>query len=404
MSLREPLSRRSKGRYEDLAGLGLGAIEELPRAARPSTPPALAHLEQELFADEPEPRVSLDGAIRFLEAAGGRGTAELVASEVAALVRGGTPRSGSGWSASRPRDGALRWRRPSPSCRCRCVVESRRRLGETALGRSLLALLHFAWRGGRAKTSSPTSGRRIRASSAAPRTSSKDGFEGAPISDPARVEEEAEKLRGAPVPALVELRESSDPVSAVLALAGAMMRNAWGLEAPPVVDNARADARAFRAAERTLADLGVFRDEGSSLSPDDVLVALERTSVPPESPAAGRVAVLDHERARTRSFEVVFVLGLEEGAFRAAHARRRSWATISGASSAGGSSAPTRSRATATSSIRPARGRRVGSSSSASPPATRACRGSRAPSGTTSALSSTRPRCSARRSGARCPR
>jgi hypothetical protein len=60
---------------EDLAGLAQGAIEELPRAARPATPPALAYLEKELFADESEAPVPLDGAIRFLEAAGSRGTA-----------------------------------------------------------------------------------------------------------------------------------------------------------------------------------------------------------------------------------------------------------------------------------------------------------------------------------------
>ena len=75
---------------EDLAGLAGSAIRELPRSALPTTPPALAHLERELFSDEPAPGPSLDGAIRFLEGAGTRGTAELLASEVAALLRGGT--------------------------------------------------------------------------------------------------------------------------------------------------------------------------------------------------------------------------------------------------------------------------------------------------------------------------
>ena len=45
------------------------------------------------------------------------------------------------------------------------------------------------------------------------------------------------------------------------------------------------------------------------------MAALERSWVAPESPSSGRVAVLDHEHARTRAFDVVFVLGLEEGAF-----------------------------------------------------------------------------------------
>src|SRR6185312_12629863 len=39
----------------------------------------------------------------------------------------------------------------------------------------------------------------------------------------------------------------------------------------------------------------------------------ERVEVPAPSPEPGRVAVLDLLRARTRRFEVVFVLGLEEG-------------------------------------------------------------------------------------------
>jgi ATP-dependent helicase/DNAse subunit B len=54
---------------------------------------------------------------------------------------------------------------------------------------------------------------------------------------------------------------------------------------------------------------------GVEVTTEDLFAALERTRVPPESQTQGCVAVLDHERARTRSFDVVFVLGLEEGAF-----------------------------------------------------------------------------------------
>src|SRR5207344_3285843 len=63
---------------------------------------------------------------------------------------------------------------------------------------------------------------------------------------------------------------------------------------------------------RTLDELATVE---ANVNADDVLVALERTRIAPESPGRGKVAVLDHERARTRAFDVVFVLGLEEGAF-----------------------------------------------------------------------------------------
>src|SRR4029078_5046525 len=70
-----------------------------------------------------------------------------------------------------------------------------------------------------------------------------------------------------------------------------------------------------RAAGRTLAHLAALVSADFDVTTDDILVALERTRVAPESPEREKVAVLDHERARTRAFDVVFVLGLEEGAF-----------------------------------------------------------------------------------------
>ena len=52
---------------EDLSSLARGSIEELPPAGERPVPPALVHVERELFADEPEPGPALDGALRFLE-------------------------------------------------------------------------------------------------------------------------------------------------------------------------------------------------------------------------------------------------------------------------------------------------------------------------------------------------
>ncbi len=76
---------------------------------------------------------------------------------------------------------------------------------------------------------------------------------------------------------------------------------------------------------------------------------------------AGRVAVLDLLRARTRRFDVVFVLGLEEGSLprrgRGLAVPRRRRAPRARRPAAAGSRGPTRSRATATSSTRRARAR-----------------------------------------------
>jgi RecB family exonuclease len=298
----------------DLAELALGDIEELSRAPVRPVPVALDHLERELFADEPT-RGPLDGAVRFLEGAGVRGTAELLASELVGLVRGGLAAERIGIVCDSPE----RWRGPLGAALAQVgvpyAVEHGRRLGDSPIGRALLAALRYDWLAGSrgdlfAFLRSPFSGLERRSVDFV-----EGRLRGRAVSDPARVEEESEKLRGAPVPALAVLREEPDPVAAAAALLALMLRNAWGLESPPTTDDAVLDARAYRAAERALKELGAVAAGGVAVGAEDVVGALERTRVPPEAPSTGRVSVLDHERARTRSFDVVFVLGLEEGSF-----------------------------------------------------------------------------------------
>jgi ATP-dependent helicase/DNAse subunit B len=301
---------------DDLASLARGSIEELSRGRVPgTTPAALVHLEEQLFADTPEAGPPLDGAIRFLEGAGTRGTVELLASELAALLRGGMRPERVGVVC----ESVDRWRAPLEAALLQLdvphAIEQGRRLGDTPLGGALLAILRYAWRdGGRGDLfgflRSPFSGLERRSVDFV-----EGRLRGRAIADPARVDEESEKLRGAPIPTLVALRAEPDPVAATTALVTTMVRNAWGVDSPPVTDEARTDARAYRAAQRTLVELRALADRGASIEQEDVVAALERTRIPPESPASGHVAVLDHERARTRVFDVVFVLGLEEGAY-----------------------------------------------------------------------------------------
>ena len=72
----------------DLSALAGDDIVELPPRAAEYLPAALAHVERELFAPTSE-RAPLDGAVRFLEGAGTRGTLELVAEEALGAIRSG---------------------------------------------------------------------------------------------------------------------------------------------------------------------------------------------------------------------------------------------------------------------------------------------------------------------------
>ena len=96
---------------------------------------------------------------------------------------------------------------------------------------------------------------------------------------------------GATVPALDALRSESDAVAAVRALAVTMLRNAYGLEEPPVGEASRLDLRAYGHALRVLDELDGLARLGEEVGREDVLSALERCEVRRfSSGEAGRVA------------------------------------------------------------------------------------------------------------------
>ena len=299
---------------EDLSRLADGRIEELPPSAEARTP-VLAHVERFLFGvDLPERSPELDGSLRFLEGAGIRGTLELVADEILALLREGTP----------PEEIAIvcpsleRWRAALDTAFATLGVpyslEGRLRLGQTPFGQALLSLLRYAWQAGERRDlfsflRSPYSGlTRAHADFLEGR------LRGRGVVEPARVEEEIQKLRGQPLPHLDTVRNAEDPLAAVRALAKAMARAAYGLEAPPVHEAARLDLRAHETAAKLVKELEGWRELGGEATRDEVVALLADAPVRLGGAGeAGRVAVLDLLRARTRRFEVVFVVGLEEG-------------------------------------------------------------------------------------------
>src|SRR5205807_9253601 len=130
------------------------------------------------------------------------------------------------------------------------AIASRARLGSAPLGHALLQLLRYAWLdGGRRELFSF-----LRSPYSGIARSSVDFVEGRlrgrAIHTPARVEEEAEKLREAPIPALAELRGAATPIAGVRVLIRSMLRSAYGTEAPPAGETSRLDLRAYDAALR----------------------------------------------------------------------------------------------------------------------------------------------------------
>jgi ATP-dependent helicase/DNAse subunit B len=300
---------------EDLTSLAAGRIDELPARSAEYGHAALAHVERHLFADDAPEGPPLEGAIRFFEAAGARGALELVAEEIRELAGAGTPLE----EIALVVPAVERWRAPLETVfgtlGIPFAIEGRIRFGQTPFGQALLALLRFEWQqGGRrdlyAFLRSPFSGFG---------RSNVDFLEGRlrgrGVSSRESVEEETIKLRdGQPLPPLESLRSAAGAVEAVRALAASMLRGAHGLEAPPVGEAGRADLRAYDAVVRVLDELDGWRALGGELAVDEVLAALEHAEVRLGSAGErGRAAVLDLARARTRRFDTVFLLGLEEG-------------------------------------------------------------------------------------------
>jgi ATP-dependent helicase/DNAse subunit B len=321
---------------EDLATLAAGRVEELPPRFGEYAHPALAHLERGLFSDVPLPPAAVDGAVRFLEGAGHRGVVELVGEELLTLIRSGTDPDRIGVVCP----SLDRWRAPLETVLGTLgvpyAIEERRRIAQTPFGHALLSLLRFAWAGGVGSTEPSRIGGGGFAGAGAGKRGRRELFgylrspysglsrgsvdfvegrlRGRAVHAPERVEEEVERLREAPLPVLEDLRAAESPTAATRALAAAMLRAAYGLETPPVSEHARGDLRAHEQLVRLLDELDRWEALAGELSREDVLSALERETVRGAAPGeAGKVAVLDLLRARTRRFETVLVLGLEEG-------------------------------------------------------------------------------------------
>jgi hypothetical protein len=232
---------------EDLATLAGPSIEELPRPP-PGRRPRHSRGSSETCSPTTRSEGPLDGAIRFLEGAGTRGTSEVLAAELATLLRGGTAPE----SVAVVCESVDRWRAPLEAAFAQLdvpyAVEHPRRLGDTAFG-------------GRCCRSFGTSGSAeaggdlfafLRSPFSGLERRSVDFVEGRlrgrAVSDRSRVEEESEtpprgagaRARGPPC-----LR---GPACRRPRLIATMVRSAWGLESP-AYDRGRAARRPCLSAQ-----------------------------------------------------------------------------------------------------------------------------------------------------------
>jgi hypothetical protein len=298
----------------DLSALAGGGIRELPPAAERFLPGSIAHLERCLFDDAPEP-ARIDGSVAFLEGAGRRGTLEVVAEHVLEVVASGTPPEEIGVVCPSLERSRASLETAFESLGVPFAIEGRSRLGTTPFGQSLLAVLRFAWAGGGRSTLFRFLRSRYGGLGRADADWLEGRLRGRAVSEHDRVLEELSRLRGdRPIPAL-DLVSDGPPLDAVRELSATMLSHAYGRTAPPASATARRDLRVYDAVLRNVDDLDALAQSGLIPTRDDVLAALERGTVEGDRPGeAGRVAVLDLMRARTRRFAVVFVIGLEQGA------------------------------------------------------------------------------------------
>jgi ATP-dependent helicase/DNAse subunit B len=301
---------------EVLARTARGGIEELPPRSAEYAHAALAHLERNLFDSEQGQGPALEGAIRFLEAAGIRAALELVADEILTLLGRGIAAEEIGIICPSLEKIRVPLETAFSGYGVPYVLEGRARLPQTPFGRALLGLLRFAWTGGDRSDLFAF----IRSTYSTLTRSSADFLEGRlrgrAIHTSDRIEVEMAALRGGE--SLIELealRSAASPLEAIGALARSMLARAYGLEAPPVSGQARLDLRAYESVRSLVAELAGWKElSGDEPSYEELLAGLERTQVRLGSAGEpGRVAVSDLLQARARRFRVVFVLGLEEG-------------------------------------------------------------------------------------------
>lgn len=314
------------GTFKELRALAGAEVRELPAASAHYASPALHHLERTLFEGEDgltlfdAAGVAAGDAVRVLEGGGERAEVELVAAEVAALLREGYA----------PEEIAVVWRTPEAVAP---LVEEvfaahgvpfaltrRLRARDTALGRGVLALLRCALLGGSADDL--LTWLRTPGFLRNPRLA--DALEQAARVSGARTAADARGLwEHFPLDAIDRVAEAAQrgpgPLCARLAAEVTRLRDAPHRGAARVLDAAeRVDAAAAGALQGALVELGrLARRDPALVPPAEELerVLADLPVVAGRQPAPGLVQVTRPTAIRARRVRALFLCGLNEHVF-----------------------------------------------------------------------------------------
>jgi ATP-dependent helicase/nuclease subunit B len=315
---------------------------ELPADAEhyaPQARGALHHLERGLFEDVAD-RVGPAGAVRLLESGGERAEAELVASEVLALVGRGVAPDEIAVVIRSPAEAAPLLRRVFAAYGIPLAVGAPVRFGDTALGRGIVALLRCAAGDARADDLLAW----LRTPGLLERPELADKLEadvrrtGTTRAEDARrlwekdrwsldaIDRLAEGKRASgevpaggsaprPEPQPPDRRSSSLP-DRTMAELNALFAAPHKRKAATLDEDEALDARVLTTAREALAGLTRLAKQDPSLAPTpaelaDALAALEVR----EDPRPGAVRLTDPLALRARRVRALILCGLQEGAF-----------------------------------------------------------------------------------------
>jgi ATP-dependent helicase/DNAse subunit B len=297
------------------------AVEELrPLATRvlelpaldehyaPGSRAALHNLERFLFEADGE-RVEPGGAVRLLEAGGARAEAELIAAEVLTLLRGGVAAESIVVMCRSLAAAAPVIERVFAQYGIAIAVQRRLLFAHTAVGRGLLGLARCAWLDGApasellAYLRSPGVVERPELADALERKIRRDGTMSA---------EAARAALGWELGEIDTMRDAEDPSQTLARQARRLLAAPFRRQAA-ILDDAEQDARAVAELLRALEEIAELGERPLRNELIELMQELEVHAGTPPRP--GAVLVADPLSVRARRFRVVFVCGLQEGAF-----------------------------------------------------------------------------------------
>lgn len=276
----------------------------------PGARAALHTLERGLFDPDASPRDPGD-TIVLLEAGGPRAEAELIAARALALIRAGVAPDQIAVVRRSLRHAAGLLERVLAEYGVAAAWSGESPFAHTALGYAVRGAARCAWLDPRRAGAADLLAY-LRAPGRMAEPETVDRLELVLAQRAERRADAARRRLGAPLPELDALAMAPDPGRALLALARELMAAPHRGRAPTLDGAESLDARALAALAGVLADLAALEVTPSGA---ELLELLEELTVPGAPARTGAVTLAEPMQIRARRFRVVFVAGLQEGAF-----------------------------------------------------------------------------------------